>query len=431
MKKRSICLWALVALLYVFFIGIMSYWYPVTLDEYFRWGEPFRWEILESNYLQITPRISTLFAVFIFALGKWSFVVLNPLIQLLNCLCMFYILFVRFPNITTLKDMSYFIMILFMSIFFVCMPSQVMFWVSGAINYTWMVLFLLLMLCFLRQVQVGKVTFKDNWFMKCCLFLLGFTVGMSNESFAPLALGGSICFALFCEYKKIKVPRSLSFLIFGLAMGCLAFFSSPAHYNKMSMNGISNLSAVSFSKKIFFHISHLNDFFSAQFYLFFLTAILLFIAFLDKDRKNVKKEDLWTSLCILLISLAMAVVLFVVPRPPVRAFYPASVLCIISFLLLVKYYINAYNFDFSKWLCYVILIVCLFLSPRFILPHYSLYIQDGIHKYLESFPKPIIKPYIVLKGPTSNLSIGLIDPARRINIGNDMYFADVSPLTNW
>ena len=108
MKKYSVYLWVLIFLAFVGFIGIMSYWYPVTLDEYFRWGEPFQWEIQEDSYTQVGPRISMFLTIPIFALGKWSFVVLNPLVQLVNCLCIFYILFLRLPNMKDLKDMPYF-----------------------------------------------------------------------------------------------------------------------------------------------------------------------------------------------------------------------------------------------------------------------------------------------------------------------------------
>jgi hypothetical protein len=431
MEKYSKYLWALVTLIFITFIGVMSYWYPVTLDEYFRWGDTYDWELIADSFSKVIPRVSVFLSIPVFILGRWFFIILNPLIQLGNCLCIFYILFVRLPNIKSLKDMPYFITILLMSIFFVCVPSQVIFWVSGAINYTWSILFLLLMLCFVRKIQTEKIVFKDNLFFKICLFVLGFIVGMSNECIVPIALVATVGYALFCEYKKIKTPRTLSFLIFGLAIGCLVFFSAPVHYNKMSIGGLSNISAVSFSKKIFFHISHLNEFFSAQLYLFFGVVIFLILAFVDNNHKKDKKEDLWTSLFMLFISFTMALILFVVPQPPARAFYPASVFCLIAFLFLVKYYIKIYNFDFSKWLCYIILAICLFLSPRFILPHYSLHIQDNIHKYLESQPEPIIIPYIVLKGTTNNLSIGLMDPARMRDLGNNMYGTDASPLINW
>ena len=431
MKKYSIYLWGFVFLFYISFIGVMSYWYPVSLDEYFRWGVPFQWAMITDAYFYITPRISSIYCLPIFALGKWSFILINCVIQLLNCLCVFYIVFVRFPHIRDLKDMPYFLIILLMSIFFVCRPSEVMFWVSGAIHYTWLIFSFLLMLCFLRQIQVNKVIFTNNWFLKFCLFILGFIVGMSNECLAPIALGLAICSALFFEYKKIKTPRALSFLIFGLAIGCLVFFSAPAHYSKMSLQGFSNISAVSLKQKLFFHLYHLNEFFQSQFYLFIITFLFIGIAFLDKKQRNVIKDNLWLSLFALFFSFTMAFILFVVPQPPLRAYYPASVTCLISFLLLVKYYIEAYKFDFSKWLCYMILAICLFLSPRFILPHYSLHLQDNMHNYFVSQPKPIRVPFMVLAGPTYNLSIGLTDPARRTHIGNEMYITDVSPLINW
>ena len=431
MKKYSVYLWGIITLIFVSLIAIMSYWYPVTLDEFFRWGTPFEWEMIKDSYFRIVPRISAFFSIPVFALGKWSFVLANSLIQLGNCFCIFYILFVRLPNFKDLKDMPYFIMILCMSIFFVCKPSEVMFWISGAMGYTWIMFFFLIMLCFLRQIQINKIIFKDNWIVRTCVFILGFIVGMSHECLAPVALGLAVCFGLFLEYKKIKTPRTLSFLIFGLVIGCLVFFSAPAHYNKMLLPNVTKEAQISLVQKLFFHVFHLNEFFKAQFYLFFVTIIFLLIAFADRDKKNIEKLDLWNSLFSLMFSFGMAFILFLASRVPLRAYYPASVLCLIAFLFLVKYYIHAYKFDFSKWLCYVVLAISLFLSPRFILPHYALYVQDDIHYYLLSQPKPIIAAFIVLAGPTYNLSIGLMDPARRVSIGNDLYTAEASPLVNW
>lgn len=433
MKKYSTYLWAIIALMFIIFIGTMSYWYPVTLDEYFRWKESFTWEIFKDAYLSLVPRISILFGPPIFALGKWSFVLINSIIQFANCLCTFYILFMRLPNIKNLEDMPYFLTILCMSIFFVCSPSEVMFWLSGAINYSWSILFFLLMLCILRQILCQKFIFKDNWVTKICLFILCFIVGMSNECSSPVALAIAVCFGLFCNFKNIKTPRALSFMIFGLAIGCLVFFSAPAHYSKMLVEGVSNISSVTLEEKLFFHISHFNDFFKAQFFLPVITLLFLIIAAIDKDNRNFKDTDFWLSISLLISAFTMAFILFVVPQPPIRAYYPASITSLLSFLFLIKYFIKIYNFDFSKYLCYLVLGVSLFLAPRFIIPHYSLYLQEQIRNNLnfENKPKARVMPYFVLKGPTENLTITLMDPARRINIGNGIWITDMTEPINW
>jgi len=212
----------------------------------------------------------------------------------------------------------------------------------------------------------------------------------------------------------------------------LVFFSSPVHYNKMVLGGASNISALSFWKKLFFHIYHLNEFFKVQFFIFPLSVLFFIIACLDRNKRNFKQENLWLSLVMLLLSFAMAFILFIVPQPPLRAYYPASVLCIIGFIFLVRYYIEVYGIDFSKWLCYIILLVCLIFTPRFILPNYFLHIQEKERNLiLETMPNLKVRPYIVLAGPTDNLSIGFMDPARRIHLGDNMYIADMSPITNW
>ena len=426
MKKYSVYIWALLTVLFIAFIGLMSYWYPVTLDEYFRWQNPFDFIMIKKAYFEQVPRISTLFSPPIFILGKWFFILFNSLIQFANCLCIFYILFVRLPNVKKLQDMPYFVIILCMSIFFVCSPSEIMFWISGAVNYSWNMFFLLLLFCFLRQIQTQKFMLKDNLFAGIFVFLLAFIVGMSNEALSPIAFGFIICFGLYCYFKKIKTPRVLSFMIFGLTIGCLIFFSAPAHYYKMTNSMISNLSSVTLSQKLFFHIFHFNEFFKAQFFLPLIVSLFLLIAALDKDKRNFKSENFWYSVSFLFTGFLMAFVLFIVPTPPLRAYYPASVMNILAFLFLVRYYIETYNYDFSKILCYVVLIVSLCFAPRFIIPHYALHLQEKEHNTLN-----IEVPCFVLKGPTANLSIGFMDPARRIEIAEGVFVTDISPLENW
>ena len=60
-KKYSVYLWALVALSFMAFIGLMSYWYPVTFDEYFLWDLPFDFMRLKTAYLKMIPRIGIIF----------------------------------------------------------------------------------------------------------------------------------------------------------------------------------------------------------------------------------------------------------------------------------------------------------------------------------------------------------------------------------
>ncbi len=433
MKKYSVYIWALVAISFLAFIGLMSYWYPVTLDEYFLWKNHPYLQILRDSYFDLVPRIGAVFVLSVYAIGKWFFVLLNSLIQFANCLCIFYVLFLRLPNIKDLRDMPYMLMIICLSLYLVCSPSEVMFWLSGSVMYSWPLFFFLLGLCFIRQIAAQKFIFQDNWFINICLLFVGIIIGMSNEALSPVALGFVICFGLFCNFKKIKTPRALSFIIFGVTIGCLIFFSAPAHYKKMTVEGWANLSSVTLGQKLFFHIFHLNEFFKVQFFLPMVTFVFLLIAFLDKAKKKVDTTNLWFSLVFLTLLFLMSFVLFAAPSPPLRAYYHASVMGIIAFLFLVRYYIEAYKYDFSKILCYFIVAVSLFITPRFVLPHYALHLQEQTRNYLLAAKQPDtqLTPYFILKGPTKNLSIGFTDFAQRENFGNGIFGVNKSEVENW
>ena len=430
-KIKPLYLWCFSAIVFLIFIGIMSYWYPTTADEYRRWQVPLSWKMIKDVYLYVGPRISFIFSPPIFYLGKWFFVLLNPLVQLANCLCIFYILFLRLPNVKDIKDMPYFFIISCMSIFFVTRPSEILFWISGTYNYSWMILFFLLLLCFLRQMYEQKFILKETFFIKICFLILGFFVGMSNEALAPAALGFVVCFALFCEYKRIELPRSLSYIIFGLAIGCLVFFSAPAHYFKMTTAGFSAVSSIPLSKKLFFHIYHIDTILKSLFYFPVFTLIFLLICILDKKKINFKEGSVILSLLFLVFGGILSTFLVLTPAP-VRAYYSASVMFIISFLFFVKYVVSTYKFNFLNLFCYLIFGISLFLTPRFVLPHYFLHLQENErYSVLKQNPNSEIAPYIILKGPTENLTISLLDWANNIQVGENQSIVIDSEPINW
>lgn len=431
MKKYSVYFWAIITLIFLCFIGIMSYWYPTTSDEYNLWHKPVTWEMIRGIYLQGVPRISAVIGAPIYYLGKWSFILFNPLVQLANCLCLFYIVFLRLPDIKEMKDLPFFLIILFMSVFFVCVPTDVIFWVSGSLNYSWLILFPLLLICFLRQIYAQKFVFKDTILTRICFFILGVCVGMNNEAVIPFALAGTICFALFCEYKKIKTPRALSFLIFGLTIGCFIFFSAPAHYYKMTTTGFASETAIPFSQKLFFHIYHMDTVLKSSFYVQGIVLVGAFLCAIDKDNKNLKQDTFICSLIFLLLGFALSTILIFAPML-IRAHYPSSVMFVLSFLFFIKYISDNYKFNFSKLFCFLIVGACLYMSPRFVYPNYYLHLQEEERNLaLKHNPNAEIKPYVFLMGPTNNLTIMLLDWANHIKVGENSYIVKTNAPINW
>ena len=407
----------------------MSYFYPTTADEFYRYKNPFEWKQIKDAYLYGVPRISFFFSIPIFYLGKWFFVLVNPLIQSANCLCLFYIVFLRRPNIKELKDMPYFLIFLCMSIFFVIMPTDVLFWISGTYNYSWILFFFLLSLCFLRQIYAQRFLFTDSLPVKILFFILGFIVGMSNESLSPVALCLTLCFALFCNYKRIKTPRALSYLIYGLTMGLFVFFAAPANYYKMTIMGFEASSSIPISKKLFFQIFHIDVILRSLFYVPFLVFIGGIICLLD--RKTIKSSLLYYSLIFLFLGFVL-IFLLAFASPPYRAYYSASVMFVLSFLFFVKYITDTYKFNFVKLFCFLIAAVSLYLTPRFVYPQYYLHVQEKErYAVLNKNPDAAIKPYVFLKGPTENLTVMLIDWANKIKVGEGQYIVITSEPINW
>ncbi|MDR0952801.1 MAG: DUF6056 family protein [Elusimicrobiota bacterium] len=414
-NKKSV--WLVLGVLYLLFIFLFSYLYPFGMDEYYGYNlslkESIR-RIFETLWMH-SPKIGVVFGSTIMYLGKWAFLLINPFVQLGIVLSIFYFVYLRLPDYKNLQDLPACILIALLSIFAVSVPSNTLFWIGGAVNYSWPMFIFLLFLCFLRAQYVGKPLFKDIWQNWLWVLVLAIFWGMSNENNSPMAFIILFAYAMFFLYRKITLPKWFYFAALGVIGGLCFMFFSPALSARMADNA-SDFASKPFLTKIFFHINHMDIFVRASLCLPPLTFLGLLICGLDRDRQAFKNENFILSLICFIIAFGLASALFLAPNiVGGRPFYSATVISIVAFIFLLEYIGQAYRFMLLKYVSLLMIVFSVLILPLFAMPYFDLHKQAAERAALLSAAKldgkkHIFLPYYLVKSaPLKNYDIIFFD----------------------
>ncbi|MDR1684095.1 MAG: DUF6056 family protein, partial [Elusimicrobiota bacterium] len=221
--------WGLCLFIYGGFIMLLSFLYPLSGDEYF--PAAFNLQNIFYSYLTVTPRIGTLLSNITLFTGRWFFVALNPLAQLALAGAVFRVVFVRRPDFSDDKDLPVFVLICFLCVFAAAAPDQTIFWVSGACNYSWLMLAFMWFLFLLRKTYALGV--KDTPVLRVGGVFFGFFIGMINENIGPLAPVICILFWFLYLLKRRRPPAWFWGFCAGLVCGLAALFISPAYTQRI------------------------------------------------------------------------------------------------------------------------------------------------------------------------------------------------------
>lgn len=418
----KIC-FGIIAFCFCAFILLCSYLYPFSSDDV-RFHIATRADFLQTIKMQIlteAPRFFNLVAIAGLYFGlkfKLFFELMNPFVQLCIPFLLFYFVKGRKLNINNQADILPFLLLCLMYLFMIPSPSYTLFWTGGAFNYSWPFLFCLITLCLYRFTYQGN-KLKNVWYINLLCLFIGFVSGMSNENTGPMMFGISLCFILFCKYKKIQIPKYIYFAFFGIVLGLALLFGSGGSYRRLHENYIYIFFVNSdLSNKLLFSLHHFDRFLKALYYLPVITFIaLLFIAY-DKKTEIIKQEKFILSLFFLICGFVLAFVLFAAPLVPERAYFSAGIFCLISFLFLLDLSRDVYKVYLLKYITLFFAIYCLIISPLVIIPYFSLYKNfkerdSQIYLAKEKGKEKVYTDMIyIVPGPTKNLTITYLDLVR-------------------
>lgn len=422
-EKGIIWAWGVLLAFYLFFIGILSYWLPYSIDELRDTPQNLGalFYNIKTAYLILTPRFCIIPNALILYLGKWSFVMLNPLVQTLSCWLVFYLIYWRGPSPRSARDIYPAGLILFLSVFAVAQPDNTVFWLGGALNYSWSFVPFLLSLILARGLLEGSFNCGDARLVRAGMFFGGFILGMSGETTGPAALILFICVLVCFKFQKKPAPKWLYFLLFGMAAGLAFLFFSPANDVKKQYLMFRHFYGASLAQKLFWHLQETHDFIILNFFLPLITFFALALIFWDKGAKAFKEGGFILILSCYLLFLMTFCALAFAPAPA-RALYPASMLSSISFIALLKYLQDGYKIKIFRFLSLAVLCFALPLLPLFSYTYYDLHKQEVqrniiLANALQTDAAAVFIPkYKGLPFLSENLSFSFCDPVSLASI---------------
>ena len=418
-KAKPLFVWGLFFLIYILFIFVFSYLYPYGADEYILR----RGTLLEAfkqyffSYATENARIGLLANNIILYLGKWSFLILNPLVQIIWLFSFFALVYLRLPDFKKLSDFPPMLLIALLSVFTVAQPDNTLFWIGGACNYSWSALPFFWILIWLRLEYKTKGNLNLSKKAAAALFFIALALGMSSENSGPLTLGLIICFAAAFRLAGLKLKKHFWFISLGLAIGIALLFGAPAMWNRLDTDIFDYFNNSSLQDKLLWHISHMHFYIKAMFLIPIITFLVLLICALDKDKPGrFKNENYILALIFSISSWILAAVLFAVPFITGRCFYTASVAALISFVFTLIYLQEAYKFQAVKYCSLLAFAWAVAFTPSFACPYLNLYRQDKARANTTAHAKKIgaktvfLMSYKYIKGPNDNLTIMFYDP---------------------
>lgn len=418
-SNKSYIIWGATILGYLAFILIFCVLRPYGMDE-FRNNYDSVKDILKgflSAYMTENTRIGALINNIVLYVGKWSFCILNPLVQLLIVFQLYALVFLRLPDFKTLKDFFPFAFIMLASVFAAAQPDNTIFWMNGACSYSWMMPCFLLLLILLRLHAEKGLILPNNIWVKAGIFAAAFFTGMSNENNAPMALAVFILFGLYCIYKKVKPPFWYYWALVGITAGLAALFGSPGLYKRLDYWAFEDFRHSSIFKKMFMHASKMNDFFKLSLFIPVINILGLALCAADGDKPApvLKNKNFLYSAFFWAVSFTLAFVLFNAPAISLRVFYSASLFAVVAFIFFIEYVQQAYGFKLYKYIFAAAFALVVIALPRFAVPYINLYQQNAAREAQIKAAKEQGKNYIycqkftVIKGPTENLEIEYYD----------------------
>ena len=376
--RKPLNWWLLCCGAYAAFISIFSFLYPIGLDEYFGigigWGEALNRALF--TFWTHSPKIGVFIGAVVLCFGKWFFVLLNPLAQLGVCAGIFYLVYMRLPDAGDYKDLPVFILIMLLSVFAAPVPSNTIFWIGGAVNYSWVFLFFLLFLCALRAAWEQKKFIFDGGFLGCALAAAAAVcLGLSNENNSPAALGVCGVFFVLAAGRKIKLPVWFFCASAGCAAGFGLMFLSPALKQRVAETTMGFMKE-DLLTKLFFHINHFHIFIKANMLVFAFCCIGLLICGIDWDKKAFRNKNYLLALAAAALGFGLFFILFLTPFVGGRNYYSAAMMSIIALLFLLEYVKEEYGFAPAKYAAAAALIYAVVQLPLFAIPYINLRGQE-------------------------------------------------------
>lgn len=283
------------------------------------------WQYIAYSYQEWTLRLGNVISLFVYACGsKLVFNIANAVIQ---TALVYLIAAAAVGRLLDLrKNRDAFLLVFTAGIsFFVSRPADTVYWVPGAILYSWAAAIYLTCFILLEWAVLNK---KANSKLLILLAVLGFCSGYANEN---VAITGTFLLACGVFFRPSK---PLYFTFAGYLAGAIFLFMTPGAFKRLASvsTGEGGFSLWNMLSKI----PEIICFYTAS----SLIPLLFLFGVLALSFRKVGKKVLCRAAFLLALSIFAALVFAGCPLPPMRSYYVCSILVMMSCCVL---------FDGADW----------------------------------------------------------------------------------
>lgn len=197
-------------------------------------------------------------------------------------------------------------------------------WVSGAGNYLWCTLIILLFLLPYRKHLENENYFKDSVLNFIIMIIIGFLAGWTNENTGGAMILLTMLFMAYYKFTNIRIPK----------WAFSGFFSGSISFGLLALAPGNNARKEYLVNKTVDIFKNIGNVFGTSFTLMFGLTILLLVvlAFFLITNNNIQliNKSLTISFMYVLSALAGIVVLVVSPQIPARTWFGPIVFIIIA-----------------------------------------------------------------------------------------------------
>ena len=197
-------------------------------------------------------------------------------------------------------------------------------WVSGAGNYLWCTLIILLFLLPYRKHLENENYFKDSVLNFIIMIIIGFLAGWTNENTGGAMILLTMLFMAYYKFTNIRIPK----------WAFSGFFSGSISFGLLALAPGNNARKEYLVNKTVDIVKNIGNVFGTSFTLMFGLTILLLVvlAFFLITNNNIQliNKSLTISFMYVLSALAGIVVLVVSPQIPARTWFGPIVFVIIA-----------------------------------------------------------------------------------------------------
>lgn len=382
-NKKNTLIYSVVILMGMFlFLLVVNYNTPMigedfalspTLEnkEHLSFMDTVSW-VIDRIQIQSTTwnaRLGEQLAIVFLAFNKDYFNILNSIVALIYGYLIFLYAFNRKMKFSEKSDLFSALMIFLLVIIFMPVLGEIFFWETGATNYLWS-LVLLLMFGYPYKKMLSDNSNIMNKYPKLLIpyFILSFLSGMTNENTVVVfgALVALVFFIKIIKKQKIFLWMYISVALYVSGVCCL--FLSPStkirtdYYNEAF--GIQNVNLNTYVirlKQVF--VQFINANLNLLFVLLIVGVIFAVWHRLRSKTNNRVSVNLKSNIYMLLLSILSLVVLMMAPYVETRAFFLAVTMMIGLITYMVSEVYRDVNVKLKGFYNVILfsLLVCVFL----------------------------------------------------------------------